>query len=475
MVFSSTVFLFLFLPLTLIVHFFLHPRFRNFFLLLMSLVFYAWGEGGHTLLIGGSIIINYLGGILIGHFKSRNQRTSKILLASFIVINLLVLIYFKYFNFIVTSMQDLGMLSDLVVPRIHLPIGISFYTFHIMSYLVDVYRRDAVAQKNPFDLGLYIFLFPQLVAGPIIRYKDISAKIAARFVVGEEFAKGVIRFIRGLAKKMILANTVAVIADQVFATPASEIPVAVAWLGILCYTLQIYFDFSGYSDMAIGIGKMLGFNFPENFDHPYVAASLREFWQRWHISLSTWFRDYLYIPLGGNKKGKLKTVRNLFIVFFITGLWHGASLNFIVWGLFHGFFLALERTRFGTLLSRLPGVLRHGYTILVVMAAWVFFRANNLHDAVAYLEAMAGRNSSQNYMILMHLNNYVVTMIVLAIIFCTGLRPKINKIIADKLSFNSGAFTAYSVIRYLSYMILFFFSCVELAQHNYNPFIYFRF
>lgn len=280
MVFSSSVFLFLFLPLTLIVHFFLHPRLRNFFLLLMSMVFYAWGEGSLTFLIAVSIIVNYAGGLLIGRLKAGNEKAAKGLVALFILLNLLVLIYYKYFNFILSELKNADLLTDFAPQVSHLPIGISFYTFHILSYLIDVYRRDAVAQKNPFDLGLYIFLFPQLVAGPIIRYKDISMKIASRFIVGEEFTKGVIRFIRGLAKKMVLANAVAMVADKAFNERPADLPASMAWLGIAAYTLQIYFDFSGYSDMAIGLGRMLGFNFPENFNYPYTARSLKDFWQR---------------------------------------------------------------------------------------------------------------------------------------------------------------------------------------------------
>jgi alginate O-acetyltransferase complex protein AlgI len=475
MVFSSVVFLFLFLPFTLIVHYFLDPRYRNFFLLLVSLLFYSWGEGLLTILIVISIFVNYFGGLLIEKFKQRSGRSAKLVLAGFITLNVAVLIYFKYFNFLLSNLQAIHLFSSVQLRPIHLPIGISFYTFHIISYLIDVYRRDAISQKNPFDLGLYIFLFPQLVAGPIIRYKDINQKIASRFIIGEDFTKGAIRFIRGLAKKMIVANSVAVIADAVFAIEPSQLPVSVSWLGIICYTLQIYFDFSGYSDMALGLGKMLGFNFPENFNYPYIAKSIREFWQRWHISLSTWFRDYLYIPLGGNKEGVLKTYRNLFIVFFVTGFWHGASWNFVVWGLFHGTFLALERAGLNKLLNKAPKILQHVYTLLIVMIAWVFFRANDLTYAMQYLKSMTGIYSGNDYTALMELDAYAIFILILGIIFSTNIRSSLDAVIRDKISPKYVLANSYTMAGFFLYLILFFFSVMELAQNNYNPFIYFRF
>ena len=475
MVFSSVVFLFIFLPWTLIVHYFLDPRYRNIFLLIVSLLFYSWGEGLLTLLIACSISVNYLGGLIIEYFKKTDSPWSRIALAFFILLNVLVLVYFKYFNFIISNLHRVHLFTGTNISNIHLPIGISFYTFHIISYLIDVYRRDAISQKNPFDLGLYIFLFPQLVAGPIIRYKDISQKIASRFIIGEDFAKGLIRFIRGLAKKMLIANTVAIIADQVFSQAPSDLPTSVAWLGIICYTLQIYFDFSGYSDMAIGLAKMMGFNFPENFNYPYMANSIREFWQRWHISLSTWFRDYLYIPLGGNKKGKLITYRNMFIVFFITGLWHGASWNFIVWGMIHGCFLALERMGWSKVLDRLPRIVQHAYTLFVVVIAWVFFRADNLNYALSYLKALGGMGHSTNFVSLAHVDVYMMVVFFIGLVFCTNLRAHLELWVRRVLLNKNWALNGYSVASYFAYIILFIYCTMELAQNNYNPFIYFRF
>lgn len=475
MVFSSVVFLFIFLPWTLIIHYILPAKFRNAFLLLVSLVFYSWGEGFLTLLILGSILVNYVGGICIGAMKEKNLRLSQLLLFIFIALNLLVLIYYKYFHFILENLNRAGLFTDVPNPYMHLPIGISFYTFHIMSYLIDVYRKDAVPQKNPLDLGLYIFLFPQLVAGPIIRYKDISAKIASRFIKGENFTAGVIRFIRGLAKKVIIANTVAIVADAIFAAHTG-VPVSMAWLGVICYTLQIYFDFSGYSDMAIGLGRMMGFNFPENFNYPYIARSIQDFWQRWHISLSTWFRDYLYIPLGGNRLGDFSTYRNLFIVFFVTGLWHGSSWNFIAWGLYHGAFLVFERIGFRNVLKKMPAIFQHGYTLFIVLIGWVFFRAENFRHARDYLKMMFLPHASRNYSGFEQVDQYSLTIFFLALIFATDIRPCFETWVKQKIvKENTMMKNAFIAVRYVFYLLLFVFCATELAQSNYNPFIYFRF
>lgn len=475
MVFSSVVFLFIFLPFTLIVHSFLSPKIRNFFLLLVSLLFYFWGENYLTLLILISILFNYFGGILIGKLQKDNPGTSKLALIIFIILNLGILVYFKYSHFIIENINLLGFINAVDNPIIHLPVGISFYTFHIMSYLIDVYRKDAIPQKKPFDLGLYIFLFPQLVAGPIIRYKDISQKIASRYVLGIDFTEGSIRFIRGLAKKVIIANTMAVVADNVFANPTGYMPAPVAWIGIICYTLQIYFDFSGYSDMAIGLGKMLGFNFPENFNYPYIAKSIQEFWQRWHISLSTWFRDYLYIPLGGSKLGHYKTYRNLFIVFFVTGLWHGASWNFIAWGLFHGTFLIIERIGFKQILKKLPAFLQHFYTLFVIILGWVFFRAWNFKYAIKYLISLLGLGHSNDYSPFIQIEYYSIFIFILAIIFSTKIRVIIENKIKELFATRTFFQNINIVVGYLFYMMVLIYCAIELAQNNYNPFIYYRF
>jgi alginate O-acetyltransferase complex protein AlgI len=313
-----------------------------------------------------------------------------------VALNIGTLVFFKYANFAVDNLNLLLAwihLAPVHCERVRLPIGISFFTFHALSYVMDIYRGKAAAARNPRDVALYIFFFPQLIAGPILRWSAIAPQIARRVVSREGFAEGVRRFVGGLAKKMIIANVVAVPADQIFALSGAELTPALAWLGAACYTLQIYFDFSGYSDMAVGLGKMFGFQFLENFDFPYISQSIKEFWRRWHISLSTWFRDYLYFPLGGNRRGEWRTCLNLVIVFFLCGLWHGASWTFVVWGLYHGFFLVLERTRFGGWVAGMPRLLRHGYALVVVMAGWVLFRADTFGHAITFLANMAGVSS----------------------------------------------------------------------------------
>ena len=475
MVFSSVIFLFLFLPLTLCIHYILPFKFKNLFLFTVSVLFYAWGEGALTLLILLSIGINYLAGLGISFFQNQKPVWAALLLAFAITLNLSVLIYFKYFHFIIENIQRLGLFTNQLNPYMHLPIGISFYTFHIISYLMDVYRRDTAPQKNPLDLGLYIFLFPQLVAGPIIRYKDISSKIASRFILGEAFWYGVKRFIRGLAKKIILANTLAITADAVFNLKLQQ-PASMIWLGAICYTLQIYFDFSGYSDMALGLGKMMGFQFPENFNYPYCARSLQDFWQRWHISLSTWFRDYLYIPLGGNKKGALITYRNLCIVFFITGLWHGSSWNFIAWGMFHGLFLILERIGLKRLLQSCHSVFQHLYTLLIVVIAWVFFRAENLTQALHVLKQMFVPQQSENYAAIEQINAYSLFVFVLALIVSFKARHYIaNRYYNVYTKLQMPFQYLIQSFQVILYMGLFVYCLAELSIGNYNPFIYFRF
>lgn len=472
MVFSSTVFLFIFLPLVLIINFLLKQEYRNFFLLLASLVFYAWGEGILVLLMLFSIGTNYVAGLGISYFLNRKANMAKIVLGLAIAINLGLLFYYKYANFLVEIVQELGLYLEYDHTSILLPIGISFFTFQGISYLGDVYRKETEVQANLFHLGLYISFFPQLIAGPIVRYHDIAEEIKKRETNIPLFAEGVIRFVRGLAKKVIIANSAALITDQVFSLPGSEISVISAWLGILCYTIQIYFDFSGYSDMAIGLGKMLGFNFKENFNYPYISKSIQEFWRRWHISLSTWFRDYLYIPLGGNRKGLGRTYVNLIIVFFITGIWHGASWNFIFWGLFHGLFLILERSKVLNT-TKWPGFLQHLYVLVVVIIGWVFFRAETLTEAMAYLRSMLGVSGGEDVTAMIYVNPYAIIIIILALIFAMPVRKYMNNLIERK------AFPiiklAYSTSIYIFYLGLLILSIIELAQSSYNPFIYFRF
>jgi alginate O-acetyltransferase complex protein AlgI len=472
MVFSSTVFLFIFLPLVLTVNFFLRKEFRNLFLLIASLVFYSWGEGVLVLLMLFSISINYIGGLGISYFRPNGKLLSKVVLGLTITVNLLLLFYYKYANFIIENLKEIGLCEDYDHTYISLPIGISFFTFQGISYLVDVYREETKEQRNLFHLGLYISFFPQLIAGPIVRYHDVAQQIKRRVITSPLFTEGIIRFIRGLSKKLLLANNAAFIADQVFNTTAGEIPTGVAWLGVLCYTIQIYFDFSGYSDMAIGLGKMLGFNFKENFNYPYISVSIQDFWRRWHISLSTWFRDYLYIPLGGSRRGMYKTYRNLVIVFFITGLWHGASWNFVFWGIFHGAFLILERSKILNT-NTWPRFLQHFYVLLVVIVGWVFFRAETMAEAWIYLKSMLGFGSGKDYSALIYVNNYTLFMILLAIVFSMPVRQQFSRIV-NSVEFPYKERT-WNLGQYGFYLALFFLSIIELAQAGYNPFIYFRF
>jgi alginate O-acetyltransferase complex protein AlgI len=468
MVFSSTIFLFLFLPIIILGNFLLNQKYRNTFLFIGSLFFYFWGEKSLTIIMLSSILINYFSGIGISYLQ-KQKRSVKPLLTLAIIANLSFLLYYKYFDFFLDNISYFGFKSAFEDSEIILPIGISFFTFQGISYLIDLYRKDVSCQKNIIHLGLYISFFPQLIAGPIIRYHDIASELKSRIITRNLFTEGLVRFIRGLAKKVIIANSLALIADQTFDIAPTDLPTTVAWLGIICYTLQIYFDFSGYSDMAIGLGKMLGFNFKENFNYPYISKSIKEFWRRWHISLSTWFKDYLYIPLGGSRKGALLTYRNLLIVFFITGFWHGASYNFIFWGLFHGAFLILEKTK-GSLIEKLPNIIKHIYVLLVVIVGWVFFRAETFNDAIVYLQHLFTPTTDGNYIPFIYVNNYFVFVLCLAIIFAAPVR----KIISQK--FTPEKFEAIQLIStYGFHFVLFLFSIMELAQSSYNPFIYYRF
>ena len=486
MVFSSPVFLFLFLPIVLLVYGCLRKvSMRNAFLLFASLFFYAWGELSFLWVMLVSIGLNYTFAIIIDEAKDETARKLSLLMA--IIVNLGILVFFKYADFILTDIDYLlahAHLTQIPIPLITLPLGISFFTFHSLSYVIDIYRKQAKAQRNPVNLALYISLFPQLVAGPIIRYHDVSDQITDRKVNLDKFAEGTRRFVIGLGKKMLIANTLALVADKIFGINLHELTPSVAWLGVLCYTLQIYFDFSGYSDMAIGLGLMFGFRFLENFNFPYISQSIREFWQRWHISLSNWFRDYLYIPLGGNRMGEWHTRFNLVTVFFLCGLWHGASWNFILWGLYHGAFLGLERSFLGEFLKKLPRPLKHAYTLFVVMMGWVLFRAENLRQAMMFYKAMFGfaHPVPSEYTLGVLLDNRVLFILILAIIGATPvvrdwLFPSTKAAVKDPNVFTPPvAVPVYrAVLRTAWVGIILSFSVMEMAAGTYNPFIYFRF
>lgn len=433
-----------------------------------SLLFYAWGERLYTVVMLGSMSWNYFSALVID--AAPNAKRRKWMLALGVAVNFMAIGYFKYGNFLIENLNHIG-LHLAQIKNLHLPIGISFFTFQSVSYLVDVYRRETKANKNPIAVGLYVSLFPQLIAGPIVRYVDVEQEIAKRSVTMNNFALGIERFIVGLAKKVIIANTLAYVADQIFSFPASQLSTPLAWLGILCYTFQIYFDFSGYSDMAIGLGRMLGFSFLENFNYPYIARSIKEFWRRWHISLSTWFRDYLYIPLGGSRLAIHRTYLNLLIVFFLTGLWHGASWSFIVWGLFHGAFLVIEKLGFDKVLEKLWKPFQHFYTLMVVIVGWVFFRADGLEEAIGFLSKMfiLQTNMAAESHLAMLLNHEIWLVLGLAILFSM---PTVRSIAGWLKNGDSSIGT----ICYHSALVgIFAVACIYLAAGTYNPFIYYRF
>jgi len=476
MVFSSPIFLFLFLPIVLAVNFLLPIRLRNLWLLIMSLIFYGWGEPRFVLVMIASIVVNFALGLWVD--RVRGRPAARRVMALGIALNIGLLAVYKYANFAVDNLNTvLAALGAAPIPLapIALPIGISFFTFQAFSYVIDVERRDGPVQKNPLDVALFVSLFPQLIAGPIVRYRDVAAQIVERTIAREGFTRGVERFLIGLGKKMLIANTVAVPADAIFAIPADQLTAGVAWLGVVCYALQIYYDFSGYSDMAIGLGLMLGFHFLENFNYPYISRSMTEFWRRWHISLSTWFRDYLYIPLGGNQRAPARTYFNLVVTFFLCGLWHGAAWTFVVWGLYHGLFLVIERLGAGRWLERWPAPARHGYALAVVLVGWVFFRSATLADAMRFLAAMAGLGSGSGieYHPALYLNAELILILAAGIVGSTPLLPALARL-RERIQ-AAGLGLAVEAVRVLGLGAILWGSAMLMAAGTYNPFIYFRF
>lgn len=469
MLFSSAVFLFFFLPIVIIVYFFSPKKLKNFVLLLFSIVFYTWGEGLLVVLILLSALIDYSCAILIDKGKK------KLGLICSLIFNLGILIYFKYANFVFDNIKtflnyfELKSESTIQLANISLPIGISFFTFQTMSYTIDVYRGKVKANKNFIDFATYVAFFPQLIAGPIVRYTDIKNELTNRKHSYSQFSSGIERFIIGLSKKMLIANNCGFIADGMFSLSNSDLSMSMAWIGLLAYTMQIYFDFSGYSDMAIGLGKMFGFNFPENFNYPYISITVREFWRRWHITLSNWFKDYLYISLGGNRNGKLQTYINLSIVFFITGLWHGASWTFVLWGLFHGFFIILERVKMHALFQKIPPFFSHFYLLFVVMMSWVLFRSDSISHALYYYKSLFSFSTPINFE---YLNFYLTTEstigLMLAILFSIPFHNVFNRLKSINITFKL-------TLKTLALALLFVINIFYVANESYNPFIYFRF
>ena len=468
MLFSSIVFLFSFLPAVMILYYLLPVRFRNVILLLASLVFYAWGEPVYLFLMLLSILFNYFSGLDIAR-NLQDKRAAKRSLVFNLIINLAVLGFYKYEGFVLDTLN--GILPvHISYHALPLPIGISFYTFQILSYIIDVYRGNVKVQTNLPNFALYVTMFPQLIAGPIVQYADVDEQLASREVSRTKFGEGSMYFIRGLAKKVLLANTSGMIFTEVSGLAKGNIAVMTAWLGAFAYMFQIYFDFSGYSDMAIGLGKMFGFEFNMNFNYPYVSKSITEFWRRWHISLSSWFRDYVYIPLGGNRVSKIKHIRNLLIVWFLTGLWHGAAWNFVAWGLYYGVILIIEKYLLSPVLDRLPDVVRHIYSIVLVVIGWVLFFSSSFGQAADYIRVMFGAGAhgfaDRESMYLLTSN------LILWLILIFGSTPLVHFRYEHMLRTKKWNTT---IINSVVYVALFIVCIAYLVTETYNPFLYFRF
>lgn len=469
MVFSSLTFICVFLPVIFTLYYIIPSiRVQNGLLIIASLIFYSYGEPVYVLLMIGSAFINYLFALWIDNCKNNIR---KMALALDIILNVGVLIFFKYTGMIITSVNRL-IGTGLQIPDITLPLGISFFTFQIMSYVIDVYRKTSMADKNPFNVLLYISFFPQLIAGPIVKYHDISEYFTNREKSIENVAEGFRRFCCGLSKKVLISNVLGAKVDEIYSLASINAPIA--WLGAIGYCLQIYFDFSGYSDMAIGLGKMFGFKFPENFIYPYAADSIKDFWRRWHITLSSWFKEYLYIPLGGNRKGKLRTGLNRLIIFFCTGLWHGANWTFVIWGLYHGFFSVLEEYVRLPKKSRICKVIKHIYALVVVCVGFVIFRADTITQAVNMIKAMFSAFYMNTDMSIMLLQIADIQFIVILLIGIIAAMPIKNIFI--NIAGKHDSFRKFStVFSYCGVLILLMLCMISLAGNGYNPFIYFRF
>lgn len=473
MVFSSLPFLFRFLPVVLIAYYIVPPSLRNLVLLLFSLVFYAWGEPVYIILMLASILVSYIGGILVDRFKQRGKITAaKATLIVSSIISLSLLAFFKYADFMIEAVNDISKIG-ISMMHIALPIGISFYTFQTMSYTIDVYRGEADVQKNIISFGAYVIMFPQLIAGPIVRYKTIDTQLRLRRETSEQFAEGIHRFIIGLGKKVLLANNAGALWSTIQAMNYGEVPTLTAWLGLIAYTFQIYFDFSAYSDMAIGLGHMFGFRFLENFNYPYISKSITEFWRRWHISLGTWFREYVYILLGGNRVSPWRHICNILIVWLLTGIWHGASWNFVIWGLYYGILLLVEKFVFSKYLKKLPSILQHIYCIFFVMLGWNLFVFDDLSSGMEFMKLLfgvCGQSVVNSETIYLLYNN--AFLLVLCIIGSTIIPYKMGKFICAKLVNKDIILTILKNVFYISIFIL---SVAWIVDATFNPFLYFRF
>ncbi len=453
--------MFIFLPIFFVIYYVAPKGIRNLVLLIASLIFYAWGEPIYIFIMLFSTVFDYIIGLFIHRFREKRS-IARIFLITSVVVNLSLLGFFKYTDFFISNINGLFGAS-IGLLNIALPIGISFYTFQTMSYTIDLYRGKIGVQKNIISFGAYISMFPQLIAGPIVTYSHVEKEINHRMISWDKFGEGTMRFVEGLGKKVLIANNIGLLWENVKALPQSELTLVGSWLGIMAFALQLYFDFSGYSDMAIGLGKMLGFEFPENFNYPYISRSITEFWRRWHITLGSWFREYVYIPLGGNRVGSIRLYMNLFVVWFLTGFWHGAGWNFIIWGLYFSVLLILEKSFLMRLFERLPTFVSRIYLIVAVLISWVFFSLEKMDLIGQYLGTMFGLggtaliNNNTLYLIL----NYLVLFII-AVLFATPLmdrmKGKINK-----------------WVLYVFYMAVLFLSTAYLVDSTFNPFLYFRF
>ena len=471
MVFSSLLFLFRYLPFVLVLYFICPKKLRNLLLFVVSLIFYAWGEPVYVVLMIFSTLVDYTHGLLVAHYKAAgNTRAAKLVVASSMIINLALLGFFKYYDFLAGTVNSL-IGTTLPLTGVALPIGISFYTFQTMSYTIDVYRGDAEPQKNIISFGAYVALFPQLIAGPIVAYKTVADQLNCRHEDTDKFAYGIKRFTAGLGKKVLLANSAGVIWDTIKVMDTSSLPALTAWIGILAYTFQIYFDFSGYSDMAIGLGNMLGFRFLENFDYPYMSKSITEFWRRWHISLGSWFRDYVYIPLGGNRKGFAKQIRNICVVWLLTGLWHGANWTFVLWGAYFGVLLIIEKMFLLKALKKAPAIVGHIYTMFFVIISWVIFALDDMKSVTGYIGAMFGAGGALYDKTSLYLFSTNIILLVILALASTDIPAKLGNSLVDRL----GEKPLSAVVQNVVFAAVILISTAYLVDATYNPFLYFRF
>ncbi|MCI6018745.1 MAG: MBOAT family protein [Clostridiales bacterium] len=470
MIFSSIFFLFVFLPMTLLLYYIVPWKAKNAVLLVCSLIFYAWGEPVYVFLMIFSIIFNYLSGLEINYYdEQQNMKRKRISFWFTVVVNLAVLGFFKYYGFLITNLNAI-LPFDIPYKTLALPIGISFYTFQTLSYIIDVYKGNVPVQKNFISFGTYVTMFPQLIAGPIVRYADVAEQLAKRRLTLYKFGNGVAWFLRGLGKKVLLANNIGMVYDAIAALAPGERSVLTAWVGAIAFAMQIYFDFGGYSDMAIGLGKMFGFEFVKNFDYPYISKSITEFWRRWHISLGTWFREYVYIPLGGNKVSRAKHIRNIMIVWMLTGFWHGAAWNFMMWGLYYGIWLLLEKYFLASKIEKLPSVVQQIYAFIIVLFGWVLFASDTLKDALVYMGNMFGI-CGHGFIDTTGLYYLTGNLVLLALCFLCAtpwLWKKYRKIVLKKGTYPS-------IIAAVLYGLILILSVAYLVNATYNPFLYFRF